>query len=146
MMIDRTQSLSRALNRSKTSGASQKSRKALLNELDAQSAKAESTKRPVEMADVEIEMKKSVVVDWKDEEDPVMVLEAARARQFLESSQDEGALSQSQQSEIGEYKPQYSDEPEIQVESAAKITPQKQTQAMIAYLRNNFEEVWGQDP
>jgi len=112
-MIDRTQSLSRALNRSKTSGASQKSRKALLNELDAQSAKAESTKRPVEMADVEIEMKKSVVVDWKDEEDPVMVLEAARARQFLESSQDEGALSQSQQSEIGEYKPQYSDEPEI---------------------------------
>lgn len=146
MMIDRTQSLSRALNRSKTSGVSQKSRKALLSELDAQSAKAESTKRPVEVADVEIEMKKSVVVDWKDEEDPVMVLEAARARQFLESSQDEGALSQSQQSEIGEYKPQYSDEPEIQVESAAKITPQKQTQAMIAYLRNNFEEVWGQDP
>lgn len=73
-------------------------------------------------------------MDWKDEEDPVLVLEAARARQFLESSQDGGELSQSY-SEIGEYKPQYSDEPEIQVESSAKITPQSQTQAMVTYLR-----------
>ena len=77
--------------------------------MKAESMKAESTKRPVE---AEIEMKKSVVVDWKDEEDPVMVLEAARARQYLESSQDGVELSHSQ-SEIGEYKPQYSDEPEI---------------------------------
>lgn len=57
MMIDRPQALSRALNRSKASLKSQKSRKELLNELDAQSVKAESTKRPVEAADVDIEMK-----------------------------------------------------------------------------------------
>ncbi len=52
-------------------------------------------------------MKKSVVIDWKDEEDPVLVLEAARARQYNESEEhaDHSRMTIKSESEIGEYRP-----------------------------------------
>lgn len=50
------------------------------------------------------------------------------------------------ESDVGEYKPQYSDEPEIQVDNSIVVSSKDQTNAMLTYLRDNFEEVWGIDP
>lgn len=93
--------------------------------------------KTADVNEVRVEMKKSVVVEWKDEEDPALVLEAARARQYseVEGHEDHSRMTIKSESEIGEYKPQYSDEPEVQVEDVKVINSEDQTKAMLTYLR-----------